>query len=513
MTKAKKSVRDCPVLGRSISPADCGSERGFKHSCPAHCPFFPFTPANYDQHLEIESKLIQKTHERFAAMVKGTDNEPALRAFRSEGGGLFAELAAHARCVWNYHGKRDAEGLTFGERWLPESNSGLKNDERVLLQALNGVRPTLLELQRIVDFQTVDCVDLLTGVKLRVVDRALAKIAQRYSVYLTWVYSLPHYDRTSGMATGWIELPHIEPEEGLREIIVHLGGPSQVENQRVWLAEHFARVCAAITAVQAARWNRTMQSVEMRIFRTEYKAKKTHQLFGVFSKEGYLYLEDPSPEESSRGMTHVFVWGNRDAHQDKEKAPSLNLIRGRVLVGGDAVSLEVFSEKDNKILRKELEKLMGGTASFLSEHVQDLKPSAAKAAAKPYDAALVPDRLLENVSQILMESALLDHGPRGQAEGMEDYYKNLHANFKETSLPALSGATPLAAAAKQELRPALVRLMKSHICSCDGVRRNNGVDLNLNPLLEELGLHELISEPPPLGIVEEKDIGDRHWGH
>ena len=126
MSKAKKLQRDCPVLGRSMSPADCGSERGSRHQCPSDCPFFPFTPANYDQHLEIESRLIQKMHEGFARTAKDADKGPTMSAFVSGGDGFNASLGAHANLVWLYHGKRDASGLTFGERWVADRNSGLK---------------------------------------------------------------------------------------------------------------------------------------------------------------------------------------------------------------------------------------------------------------------------------------------------------------------------------------------------------------------------------------------------
>ena len=515
MSKAKKLQRDCPVLGRSMSPADCGSERGSRHQCPSDCPFFPFTPANYDQHLEIESRLIQKMHEGFARTAKDADKGPTMSAFVSGGDGFNASLGAHANLVWLYHGKRDASGLTFGERWVADRNSGLKNDERVLLQAVNGVRPALLEIQRVEDTQMVECVDLLTGAKLRVVDRALARGAQRYSVSLTWAYSMPHYDRLSGLAIVWPELPHLEPEEVLREIIAHLGGPPLVAEQSVWLAENFSKVCAAITAVQNSRWTLAMEALDARVFKTKYEADNTTALVAAFRKEEFLYPEEPSPEEFSRGITDVFVCSSRGANQgagNPSREPRLalseddtskfrNLVRGRVLVAGDAVTLEVFFAKENARMRETLEKLMGSSARFLSEHVQDLKP---KSSPKTYDAGLVPQSLLENVVQISIESALIDSGSRVQSEDLKNYYEGLYQTFKDVPLPALAGATPLAAAANPELRPILVKVMKTHICSCDGVRRTKGVDLNLNPLLEELGLHELISEPPPLGMVQEE---------
>lgn len=79
------------------------------------------------------------------------------------------------------------------------------------------------------------------------------------------------------------------------------------------------------------------------------------------------------------------------------------------------------------------------------------------------------------------------------------------ATLAATAVAALDGKSPRAAAADPALRPRLLAWMKGRICGLDALRRTRGLDLDLNPLLAELGLDELILPPPPLGIVEEEE--------
>ena len=63
MSKASKRLRDCPALGRAITPAECGAGRGSAYQCPVECPFFPFTPANYekDHAGQVVEQLVRPT--------------------------------------------------------------------------------------------------------------------------------------------------------------------------------------------------------------------------------------------------------------------------------------------------------------------------------------------------------------------------------------------------------------------------------------------------------------------
>src|SRR4051794_36435813 len=118
MSKAKKHLRPCPALGREITAAECGSGRGSAYRCPAECPFFPFTPANYDKHGEIEEGLMRKAMLRAGQVLPPAERESLLRVLDASENAPDAMLKKHSHFTWLFHGRRDTEGRTLGERWL-----------------------------------------------------------------------------------------------------------------------------------------------------------------------------------------------------------------------------------------------------------------------------------------------------------------------------------------------------------------------------------------------------------
>jgi hypothetical protein len=45
--------------------------------------------------------------------------------------------------------------------------------------------------------------------------------------------------------------------------------------------------------------------------------------------------------------------------------------------------------------------------------------------------------------------------------------------------------------------------MKRHVKLIDQNRRTKGIDFDINPLLEDLGLHEIIQPPVPCGSIDD----------
>lgn len=86
--------------------------------------------------------------------------------------------------------------------------------------------------------------------------------------------------------------------------------------------------------------------------------------------------------------------------------------------------------------------------------------------------------------------------------------ESLHPDFADVPQPALGGKSPREAANQPELRPQLVLFMKEQVRHGDRLRRTRGEDIDLNPLLQELGLGELVLAPPPVGFVDDQDILD-----
>jgi hypothetical protein len=69
--------------------------------------------------------------------------------------------------------------------------------------------------------------------------------------------------------------------------------------------------------------------------------------------------------------------------------------------------------------------------------------------------------------------------------------------FLNNSVPALDGRTPREAARDPALRPTLVQLMKSRVRQCDERNLESGLQHDANWMLRELGLDEILFDPPP----------------
>jgi hypothetical protein len=524
VSKTKKNQRDCPAAGKVISSADCGSGRGSQYSCPADCPHFPFTPANYDLHVQIEERLIDKSFELAARIMSAEEKQRLMRELSRIEGTPNEELINHARFVWTHHIRRDGEGKTNGERWLEDRLGGLSNDEKGLLRGFNQTRPVLLEVQRILDHQTFEAVDLLDGSLLRILDRANASELPRYSVLFGWCYPMPHYERSSGSAMFLPEVNSMEPVEVLREIIRHLGGPEETAAARLWLAEHFVEVVEAILAVTSARREQMLASIDSRFTKTDFRLLGGADLAKKLLKRPEVEEEPVREEAREEGFERTFIWFQAEPKSMPEQ-PELAFsakpllargkeLLGRVFLGPSRVRIEAISKTKHGELRARFEKLAGTDVEFVAERIDDLGGQLA-AKSEPFDADLVPPRLLEDQREVVVASHRMEASVGGKKLTATELIRAQYENFADEPIPMLEGRTPRSAASDPELRPRLIRLMKGHIRQCDTHRRERGADVDLNPLLADLGLEELISEPPPLGndLEDESgfDGGDLEW--
>ena len=507
VSKLKKGHRECPALGKIISSQECGSGRGSRYACTAECPHNPFTPANYGMHAGVETALIQKMHARAASVLTGEDRKRWHAAFNNQTTDRLRELMAHSELMLQYHVKRDADGHSFSGRWLLDPRADLTNDERVLLKAMDQSRPMLFEVQRLLDEQTFEGIDLLTGKTLRLVDRSAASQICRYTTFLGWWYPMPFYERLTGNVLGVNEIGSKQPLEVLQEIVRHLGGPSDEEGIPEWLALNFFRVCEAVDATAAAVLARKREPGDLLITKTDYTLSERTRLERFFKEsKGFSATESEFEEagfdkvwlvlEDAGSMPEAAAARAGQAGKDSTKQPSTLL--GRVLLGEKRLRIETVSEKDRKTVRGLVEKLGGECLQFKAELVHDLAAQIA-AGARPYDAALVPESLLRDIGTITVSTQVTPSGSEEAGASPEDMLRRQYKIFVDAAVPALGGLTPRAAAGTPENRALLVALMKSHIRNLDQMRRNQRVDFDLNPLLEELGLQELVSTPPPLG--------------
>lgn len=176
----------CPSLEKIICPACCGSGRGSKIRCVSSCVYFPFNVAGYDLWLEVDSKLVRKKLDYLKSYYSYREFEEMVEHMRfasgaSEGDAGTAEGAA---VYYLFFVKCDADGRTLAQKWQLQGWSGLNNDERIMMECRSNCRATVIEIQKILDHQRMECIDLLEPQEARsfvLIDRATAARSVRFT--------------------------------------------------------------------------------------------------------------------------------------------------------------------------------------------------------------------------------------------------------------------------------------------------------------------------------------------
>lgn len=490
----------CPVVGHEISSAECGEGRGSRFACPADCAFSPLASANYSQLLELEAELDKLS---LARLEEDSADRPALaremqRAMRSK-----SQHELHASIVWRFLYQTDASGRTCAQRWEQAGFPGLKNDTRVLMRAKMKLRVVLLEVRRVLDSEQVEVVDLIEArpTPFIVRDRGFASSAARFATGLTWAYALPHYQRMFGSAILLPEFSTIEPREILLEIVRHLGGPVEEMPLRRWLAEHFGRFNEAMTAVSLERRRMMFASIDAKFGKAVYELKAPFATCGgALDQDPDVEPDDLNDGERREGFADARVWLVNEDDELQAPTPGGELVLGRVLLGQTHWRIEAMGAQRIALLRQRFERRMGERVRFTGERLDDFGKTLAEKDPKP-DLSLVPPRLLENPNRIHLSTSRVPHSitPKSPGEMEMDAFTAMDHEFLNHAVPALDGRTPREAARDPALRPTLIQLMKSRVRQCDERNLETGLRHDTNWMLRELGLDELLFDPPPAG--------------
>jgi hypothetical protein len=268
---------------------------------------------------------------------------------------------------------------------------------------------------------------------------------------------------------------------------------------RGWLAEHLPRFHLSLDAFSRLRRQQMLVGIDAKVGKAVYEIQAPFAICReVLEGRRDISPDELSDAERNEGLVQACVW-----FEDRPPAATLNLpggqnVLGRVLLGQSHWRLETFGAEKLARLRSYFELQLGKLVRFSGERVDDL--AAQIAAKEPYvDLSLVPPRLQKNSSQIILGRSRTEALPPGIR--LEDAGHAMIAAadkaFLEDHIPALDGKTPREAARDLRLRPKLIHLLKQRLHSQDERNLQTGGADDLNWMLRELGLHEIIFDPPP----------------
>ena len=194
--------------------------------------------------------------------------------------------------------ERDPQGRTGWERWEAEGWAGLSNDERVLTQYRRHSFATVLEVQRVLDGQRIQCVDLLAPEPkpFLLFDRSMASQLVRFDRLLTFVTHYPHFSRPSFYPTSipvdmwsdwldnvrrfWREERRTHPDLTLQD----------------WLAENFGEAAAAIQELAQSRRRAMLDQLDLHQCVATYKLNAPRAQIEALLRGKQDFTEQPEPE-------------------------------------------------------------------------------------------------------------------------------------------------------------------------------------------------------------------------
>ena len=480
-------------MGGIICPQCCGSKRGTEISCPAGCHYYPFSPFQYDAFLPIEASFDRKSLEyivRHSGEAKWYETRERMVVSESdtESGGI---IAAGAAAYYLLFHEKNASGRTLAEEWERENRSGLNNDERIILKARKSSSATVIEIQKILDHQTMECIDLFdqTRPPFPVIDRrTVAAQMPRFTRILTWLDDYPYFSR---LGAGGVVISDILRREGMGifERLVKRRGKPDEKIIKQYFSENFGEAARVLTGLATEKTKAMVRSMDVHeciatydIIREPDKIKEILDTYPEFQKEEecdelgaveYTWLRVGRSKAIERFMPSVFRH-----KKDDEGVGTL----GKIRLYSDKIEVVAFSKQKYEFAKKMAEKYFGPKIRLKRESVVDLAKQVANRAREDFDEDEDEDSEAEMPESI---------PPEIRQKVMEEFFRQHYTKFLDDSVPALEGMSPRKAAKNPLMRPRLVELMKEHIHGIEAQSKNQGLQINIDWVLEELGLLEL----------------------
>lgn len=499
----KKGKRPCPALGGTICPACCGSQRGSKIQCPSECAFFPLGAAGYDLWLQIDGSWMDKTFKYVRSHLGESETLKIMRQHYVDQGNeevnQFAALSPalyYAFCV-----RRDAQGQTLADRWESEGWAGLNNDEKLMMSYRRRSFVTVIEIQKLLDHQSFLCLDLLEpgSPPFVVLDRLTAHYALRFTRLQVWLTHYPHFSRIGGIGFEIGEIVWSLWHHEIERLVNDASKERPELNKKQYLAENWAQSGMLTTYLAEIVRQHMMESVDAHRCAGIYELKDTVDAVKSVLDTHLEFLPTEAPasrqfpnplffyriihrDELARAEGEQPNLETAGLSDDEQPIASIRLFQDRLIL--EAISVAAY-----KAGKERLDQLFGPRLAFQTESIVNLAKEIAERRALASEWEVATGTASETPQE--PEGEGLGIAPDLQQKLLAKAHHDHYERFLTNPLAALDGKSPREAAADVALRPKVVEMMKNHVHLLERNNRNDGTDLSLDWVLDELGLSEL----------------------
>jgi len=474
----------CPALNVAICSQCCGSKRNRAIQCPGTCKYNPLSRLNYDAWLKIDSALSTKMLQYLSRYYDEASFREVVTEMLPSDSQQALGIAYAAAAYYLLFMKPLASGRLVYEIWQESEWQGLTGDESVMMQYRIPSAPALIEVQKILDHQLIECRDLLRperGVFV-MIDRCMAKQVARFERVWCWLVDYPFFSRPAG-----------DPVSVPDKIELILMDKIMADASKIRSGGTFKGMCGKnfgkygrLVAKETERARvRVLNAMELHECKAFYRLKSPREDVRkvLDSKEDFVFVQDGNTDQPVSPAAQ-YSWLRAGMSQEVEAKLSMHFrhqdsdknkgLLGEVLLGQDEMMIRTMSKRLFSFAKKMVARYWGDSLEFTRECIVDVAKQMAHRQADGRE-----DRNDTMPLEVRQKMA-------------DEFYREHYERFFDDELPALDGMTPRKAAQNARMRPRLIGVMKQHITGIERFNKTEGTSVNIDWVLKELGLTELL---------------------
>jgi len=482
----KKAKRYCPVFKKEICSYCCASKRNDSIKCLSECKHNLFGISNYQRWLEFEQKWDHKFAYEYVE-THPTDVKKAMKL--CESGNLekneIMNIAIHLAACYI----RDEKGKTYIDYFADKFANQLGNDGLLYMHCLQSIRPSIFEVQKVINHNSIKCIDLLDPEHKTfiIIDNCFVKVANRFGRYLVWKFDMPFFSR---LVCSVFEI-QIDAYDYFIESINEL---VKEKNKNIVdvITMNYAKVVDALFAahdIKRQNFLNSFRKMDVKKCTIRYNFScPIEQIEDIIDEKPDFEFNDIDPEPGEPENTQHYTWLRKGESKKFDEKNGLRMPFGigvladlKLMPG--ILEIKTMSEAKKDFAKQMAEKFFANLITFDKELVVDVAKQVTD-----------DNKQLSSQSNITETKTNIspDISPEVEEEVMNQLYKKRYKRFLDEKVPAIDNMTPKEAMNDPNMRPLLIELMKGHVHNIDSLAKEKDINLNIDWVLEELSLDELL---------------------
>ena len=489
----KSGKRNCPALGAVICSGCCGAKRVSEIDCSTECEYNTFGMRAIETFRKLDNNLFNDVlfpyfRDNDIVTVQEVNKVRAANDNEDDFG-----RKMHTLFQMRLFYEKQSNGKTVFENWRDNGFKGLSNDCQLLLQFKSKTLPTVIELQKTIDNNFIECIDIFDKQRGKFLLLDPAIVEQKYPRYtkaMTWLEHFPVFSRLSVHSQT---LPEMCAVGFIDEIEFQSQNKPYCNAEfpeKQYMLENF-EICNELPAeISKQAKQEILSNLDIKTCIAVYDMGKNRKKILKIISSLPDFSENPDVAKPGEqyfdwlrlGKSKAIENDMPEAFRHNDNSEQIGIL-GDIILKGNSLLLETRSEQKFEFAKQMTEEYFGNMLTLQKEAVQNLAQEL-----KNEDSNSDLDYDYEDDDDLDNE----DIPPEVYQELMHKVLDEHYHKFIDESIPLLNGHTPREAAKKPGLRPQLLDLIKGHIHNNETLGRDKGNEpYDLSWLLDELGLEEL----------------------